>query len=566
MVLKKLYLLAILLTISRLVVAQDIEQIQKAKPLTITGGFSANSSLYNCWGMDSRQDPFFWQLAANVNFNFYGVVNMPFSAYFAKKNKRYQTPSYKIYGISPKYKAVTVHLGYRNMTFSNYSLSGLTFYGVGVEYTPKDSWLSASAMYGRFFEAVEYGDTAKNQFKDPSYERWGGGFSITAAGKNKELKLIMFKAADRKGSISDPPKEMGITPAENFILGAGGKTQVFQKVSVSVNYTLSAYTLDTRMPEKEFQHYTYLNNLGSIFTPRFSSSFHKALESSIAYQGNSFSAGINYKRVDPGYSSLGSTFIENDVEDILLNLSKSFAENKVNISGSIGQQRNNLTNDKQTENRRVASSISASWSISQKVNLNGNYSNYTTTTQPTLINLTDSVKYFQINKNASVNFTYSTGTETRQHSFSLMVAQQKASSLNRSATLRISNDNDIMNVNVSYLSSWPQINLTGNLSVQGFWLTNGMGTTKNFGPNASIGKSVLKNMLKLTLAYGLNKTEAIDGKGTITHILRLNGDFQLAKKQKLQLQASYMQRENPSNTGVLSPKELQASLSYQYSF
>lgn len=547
------------------VIAQDISQLQKAKPLVVTGGFSANSSLYQSWGMDSRQDPYFWQLVANINFNFYGVVNMPFSAYYAKENIRYQQPEYMIYGISPRYKSITLHLGYRNMTFSNYSLAGLTFLGAGIEFKPTDFWLSASVMYGRFFKAVSV-DSAKNHFKDPSYERWGGGFSVTATGKNKELTLIMFKAVDKLGSIPDPPAETGITPAENFIVGVAGKTQIIQRVTFGVDYTLSAYTSDIRTPKKVFEQYTYLNNLGSLFTSRYSSSFHKALETSIGYQGDNFSTGITYKRIDPGYASLGSTYIENDLEDIVITMSKSFAKNKVNFSGNFGQQRNNLVKDKQTESKRVIGSISMAWTINQMFSVNANYSNHTSSSLPTLINFTDSVKYFQINKNASLNITCNKGNETMRHSAFLMLAVQKATSLNRSATMKIMNDNNMVNTSLSYQTNWLSIGLSTAMSIQSSWFNNDLGTTKNYGPNLLISKNLLKNKIKLSLSYSYNVTKLTENNRSSTHIVRLNNDFQINTHQTLRFQASYMQRKNAEKTGSLSPKELQASLVYQFSF
>lgn len=567
MVLKKnIYKIIVLLLLSSSLAAQDLEQIKKAKPLTIAGGFSANTTLYSAWGMDSRQDPYFWQLTANINFNFYGIVNMPFSAYLSKKNTRYQQPSYKIYGISPRYKSVTLHLGYRNMSFSKYSLAGLTFFGAGIEYKPTNKWLSASAMYGRFFKAVEYGDSTKNEFMDPSYERWGGGLSVSASGQNKELTILVFKAFDKPSSIADPPSELGITPAENFIVGLAGKAQIIQRISLSAEYTLSAYTKDVRMPEKEFLHYTYLNNMGKIYTPRYSSSIYNALESSINYQGNTFATGINYTRIDPGYTSLGSTFIENDVENILLTMSKTFAENKINISGNIGQQRNNLIKDKQVENKRLVNSLSIAWALSKQLNINGNYSNYTSSSQPTLINFTDSVKYFQINKNTSVNISYSKTTETTLHSINVMLAQQVASSLNRSATQKLSTDNNMLNTNISYQVSFPLSKFAGTFSFQNSWFTTNLGTTKNFGPNIAISQELLKSKVKLLFSYNYCITQPIENKSNSTHTFRLNGDFQAFKHQTIRFQASFMQRNNASTTGHLSPKELQASLTYQYSF
>ncbi|MFT3738788.1 MAG: hypothetical protein QM786_08510 [Breznakibacter sp.] len=566
-ILNRLLVISILSVATGIVSAQDIEQVAKSKPVKITGGLSANTSLYGAWGMDSRQDPFFWQMVANMNFNFWGVVDMPFSAYFAKENVRYQQPSFSQFGMSPHYKSVTLHLGYRNMTFSPYSLAGLTFLGAGIEFQPKDSWIKANAMYGRFFRAISATDSAQNRFRDPSYERWGGGFSVTASNKKNELSLIVFKAADKPGSIPDPPASYGIAPAENLVIGIGAKAQVIPQIFVSADYTLSAYTADLRTEEKDFQKYTYLNNLGGLFTPRYSSSLHKALETSVNYNGGTFNAGITYKRIDPGYASLGSTFIENDLEDVLLNLSKSFANNKFTLSGNVGQQRNNLDGDKQTENKRVIGSANAAWSVNQSLNINANYSNFTSNTQPTLINFTDSIKYFQINENTSLSLNYNKGTAKLRHSVSLMVALQKATSLNRSATQSLETNNNMVNTSVSYQAGFPQKGLAATTSFQNSVFKNGLTTTRNYGPNIALNKELLKNKLKLTLSYGYNKVQLSgEGKNSGTQIIRFNSDFQAGKHQSLHLQTSYMRRKDAEKTGTLAPRELQASLSYQFTF
>jgi len=549
------------------VVAQDVEQVIKSKPVKVSGGFSANTSLYQAWGMESRQDPYFWQLVANMNFNFYGVVDMPFSAYFAKENVRYQQPSFNLVGMSPRYRSVTLHLGYRNMTFSPYSLAGLTFLGAGVEYQPKDSWIKASAMYGRFFEAVPVNDTVSNRFRDPSYERWGGGFSVTASANKNEITLIVFKANDDPGSIPEPPAGYGITPAENLVFGVAAKAQVVPQIFVSADVTLSAYTADVRMQEKEFQEYTYMNNLGHLFTPRYSSSLHKAWETAVNYTGSTFQAGICYKRVDPGYVSLGSTFIENDLEDVLVNLSKSFANNQLTLSGNVGQQRNNLDGSKQTENKRLIGSVTAAWSVSAALNLNANYSNFTSDTQPTLINFTDSVRYFQVNENSSLNLNYSKGSEQRRHNISLLLALQKATSLNRSATQSLETNNNMVNSCLSYQIGFPQKRVTATLALQNSVFKTDVATTRNYGPNLALNKELFGNKLKLTWSYGMNLVQIVgDGKKSSTQIVRFNSDYQVGKHQSLHLQTSFMRREDADKIGSLAPRELQASLSYQFTF
>lgn len=250
----------------------------------------------------------------------------------------------------------------------------------------------------------------------------------------------------------------------------------------------------------------------------------------------------------------------------MVTFSKSFAQNKISVSGNFGEQFNNLSNEKQTENKRVIGSVNVAWNITQSLNVNTNYSNYTSSTLPTSINFTDSIKYFQINKNASININYNKGGETVRHGVSLMVALQKASSLNRSATMRLTTNNDMVNSNLSYQINWPKNGFATSLSMQGSWFINELGTTKNFGPNLSANKDVLKSKVRLTISYGFNVTQLADNKNSSTHIVRFNCDYQVGKRQTLRFQSNYMQRKDALNTGSLSPKEFQSNLVYQYTF
>jgi hypothetical protein len=548
--------------------AQDIEQVVKAKPVKVSGGATASTSFYDVNGEEDMRDPYFWQVMANINFNFWGVVDMPFSAYFAKKNVRYQQPAFHQFGMSPKYKAVTLHLGYRNMTFSNYSLAGLTFLGAGVEYNPKDYWLSGSAMYGRFFKAVpSVTDSTQNTFEDPSYERWGGGFKITGKKNNQEVSIIVFKAADRANSIPDPPAGSNIAPAENFITGISAKNRITSDLTLRLEYTLSAYTADIRNEEKRFDQYTYLNNLGSLFTPKYSSTMGKAFEAQVDYQVDFIALGISYKRIDPNYKSLGSTFIENDLEDILFNISKPLFKKKLNLSGSLGQQRNNLDGNKENEDKRVIGTANAALTVSKSINLGVNYSNFTSSTQPTLINFTDSIKFFQINKNASFNISYNKGNDNIRHAISLMMAIQEGRTLNRSATQEIETGNDMINGNLAYNVSFTPISTSVTVSFQASQFKTDINKTTTLGPNFSVNRSFLKSKLNASLSYSYQVSKLPENMQNNNQILRLNADFKIDKFQSVNLYASNLFRTRTGNDGSRSKiRELQAGLTYQFTF
>lgn len=563
----RLTCLLFLLAIGGYVSGQDLEQVLKSKPVTVRGGLSTSSSVYNTWGMTSRRDPYFWQLNANINFNIYGVLDVPFSASFSKANQQYQQPSFKQFGASPHYKAFTVHLGYRSMTLSQYSLSGLTFLGVGAEYKPSDFWLNVSAMYGRFTKAISPADSLRQMYEPVSYKRMGSGLKLIFLPKNQTFELVFFKGWDDANSLHDTSSIHGITPADNFILGFASRNKLSDKISIQTEYSLSAYTTNTNTPLKQFDKYSYLNNLGNLYKPRYSSSIGHAYSVGLTYQGSVMGYGITYKRVDPGYQSLGSTYIENDLEDVLFSVNSSLFKNKVTISSSLGQQRNNLDNDQQTVSKRVIGSANVSYLISQSLNCNVSYSNYTTSSQPTTINFGDSIRYYQINKNTSVALNYNTGSSEVKHGVSLVVAYQDASTLNQTATERLRTGTTMVNSNLSY-----QLNMVKQATAitVAFQQTNyKAGTSENnsFGPSLSLQKALVKNKLKLTGSYGYQATTQSGANGGSASIFRLNANIQVHKRHALRWSSSYSVRNQSSSAGIQThTREFQSALQYQLSF
>ncbi|HEX2970287.1 MAG TPA: hypothetical protein VHO46_14405, partial [Bacteroidales bacterium] len=130
---------------------QDIESIGKEHPLKINGGLSANQIFYDAAGSESRRKQYTYYLAGNLVFNLYGW-SVPFSYTYSNQQSSFQQP-FNQYGLHPRYKWITAHIGYSSMTFSPYTLNGHQFMGAGVELTP-GSKFRFSAMYGRLQKAV----------------------------------------------------------------------------------------------------------------------------------------------------------------------------------------------------------------------------------------------------------------------------------------------------------------------------------------------------------------------------------------------------------------------------
>ncbi len=90
--------------------AQNLEQIGKKNPLTISGGLSVNQIGYAVSGIESRRDPYSFYASGNVNFNLYGW-SVPLTFTYSNQQGSFQQP-FNQFGLHPTYKWITGHFGY----------------------------------------------------------------------------------------------------------------------------------------------------------------------------------------------------------------------------------------------------------------------------------------------------------------------------------------------------------------------------------------------------------------------------------------------------------------------
>src|SRR5690606_30555610 len=89
---------------------------------------------YGTSGIASRRQPFSWYITGAPVVSIYGI-SFPFSMTVSEQERRYAQP-FNRYGVSPRYKWLTLHAGYRNVRFSDFTLAGVNMLGGGVEINP----------------------------------------------------------------------------------------------------------------------------------------------------------------------------------------------------------------------------------------------------------------------------------------------------------------------------------------------------------------------------------------------------------------------------------------------
>src|SRR5690606_28696525 len=98
--------------------AQDLEQLTSARAFDVSGSVETRAVFYNANGISHRYLPFNYLVSGSPVFSLYGV---DITVYFRlSRQQNAFTQPFNQFGLSPHYKWVTVHAGYRNLHYSSF--------------------------------------------------------------------------------------------------------------------------------------------------------------------------------------------------------------------------------------------------------------------------------------------------------------------------------------------------------------------------------------------------------------------------------------------------------------
>ncbi len=546
----------------------DKAWIYAKKEVKISGGLSASSTFYYSEGISARRDPYYWVISGNIGIR-YKEFSIPFSVNFSSQNSGYTRPQpFNQIGLSPKYKFITFHLGYRNINFSEFTLAGNIFLGAGIELNKENFPLKIIVLGGRFAKAFKPEDVNSNLAKSyPSYERWGYGTKITLEKDNKSLSFILFKARDNPSSVPDSlATSLGIKPAENLVVGTTAKLPIGKSINFSGEYAISSFNPDIRLPEYKLDEYSYANNLGGLFTPRVNSQYNSAFLGSLDYTYKIVRVNTTYRRIGPDYKTLGSTFLNNDFEDITLGISWQMLKNRLSVSTNGGVQRNNLSGKQLSELLRIVGSVNLSFQLNQKTNLTANYSNYNSSTQLTafVFNSTndvrpDSLLYLQVTNSAGFGMNYKIGSDKSRKMLNANINFQDARDNKKSNT-------QFYNINTGYSTMITEYKLNINSGLNYSANINPKAKIENFGPVFTISRPVVKDKIKVSFTTSfLNTFTNGNFTGNIFNN-RLSANYTWRKRHSFTSDLVYLMRETQQSGVAKSFKEVRFGLNYGWSF
>lgn len=543
--------------------AQDVESIGKNKKeiIKINGSVSLGSWFYNASGIEQRRTPFSWYLSGAPTVTLAGF-SMPFSATISEQERSFQQPFNQV-GVSPYYKWAKLHLGYRNIVFSDYTLGGATFLGAGVELTPKK--LKLAAFYGRLRRAIDE-DTSVQFTLLPSYKRMAKGFKIGYGSSVNFIEISALNSRDELGSAQIALNSI-IKPEDNLVFGIKQQWQVFKKFSFGADVAVSAVTYNKLLGTENLDslgadvaQFGFLNNYLYINA----SSLAKLAGHAFAnYQGKKWSIKMMTKMVEPDFISHGANFIQDDVLQHTISPSFSMFKQKVNLGLSGGIQKDNLDNKKKATTERIIGSANINFRPLKRMIAMLSYSNYGTNQSSGAIQLNDSIRMSLVNAtyNASLAYQFPSKTTSSQLSFNF----QKSDVLDRNEITRLFSQSNIHFYNLNYSIGINKIktNITVgcNLSDVDAYQNN----VQSLGIVLGLKKAFLKNKLRFNTSFNYQKRYV----NTITngYIFSNNTDLDIQIKSKHQIGFGIGFMKNTTSINSFRVfNEQRARLNYGFNF
>jgi len=576
--LQSILFLLFLFVFVQAVSAQNLEGISKQKPFKVSGGLGLNYT--STFTNDSNRVPMpaFWGVNLNLNFSVYGI-SVPVSAVFTN-GKVSMTHAFSQFGISPQYKWATLHLGYRQYSYSPFTVSGQTFLGAGLELRPGK--LRLGVFGGRLRKAVEV-DTTRlfeqnipgsyplniytengNNYYSPqaSYSRVAWGIKLGFGTETNFVDFIFFKAHDIKSSLAIQSKALEIHPEENVVIGINVFQRLFKHFSFGINSAASIYTYDTDASAL-ITDIPFSNLANKIITIRSTTQLQWAGEATLNINYPQFNLLTSYKRAEPNFKSMGITSFLTDLNLITVQPSWSLFKQRVRFSNVFQYQSDNLNKYKQFTTYRMLLNSSVSLNLTNQFGVDFNYNGNTITQEkntglsPSLLQLS------QKSSSVTVSPRYIISKVNYSDVVSLVssLTDIKNHQLNGS-------DNNISNT---------YITLNNTLSLaKGYWsITSGgnfnsaitsLNKLISYGFIAGISKSLLKN----TFTLSNNNTvlwNKLDGNSNGTTVsVDLNGIYNFLTRNTVNIGFNYLYSPANGIYNLHDFNQIRLMVSYQYNF
>ncbi len=544
--------------------AQDIGRLDFRNPIRISGSVNLQLEHYSASGIELRRKPFSWMLSGSPTVTVLDVP-IPLTVLFSNFENRFYQP-FNQYGVSPRFKWVTLHAGYRNVQFSPFTLAGHRMLGGGFEANPGK--LRAGFMYGRLAKSTEL-DSA--QFANPlafrpvpTYTRMAYAGKVGFGSERNYVDVSFLKGWDRAGSLGMHLRD-SVAPAENVAIGLSWRMTVFKDISWQADLGISHYT-DNSFADKLMLDSTYpsvVRRLTDAFSTNISSRLLAAGETRLSYQGRIVGMSVQYRRIDPEYQSMGAYFFQSDVEQYSVAPSLRLLNGRLLFNGNAGFQRDNLYRQKLATSERFIGMVNINYMPTQAMGVNFSYTNFGVTQNPLRTSPGDDI-FKQVSRLVMLTPYLNLADEHAVRSLQLIASYQSLNSPVK--TINTAPDQHTLFGTAVYSHTWLRRQLSVNASANFNRTDLAAGAVGSFGGGVGATAPLWKRQLTLTTGATYN-SNTFNG---VANGYTLNGNAGVSarfwKRNTVQLSVNYLKNESNDQSAIQSFDETVIRMGYGISF
>ena len=453
------------------------EETSKGRKLKLNGNFSFSHDMFSYSSNDATFTAYRPQSSsrfmASTSIS-YGRFSLPFSFSYALQQGTYgynsPIPSefrlkdlmsfYNQLSFSPTYKSFQAYIGTQVPKFSELTSGDLPVFGGGFDWKPKK--IRISAFYGIAQRGINSDSLLNVQ---GAYKRTSYGAKI-GLGKEEGTHLYLIGLRHQDDPNSAVITNYEIKPQDNTVISVDQNLVIAKKFFIKNEIALSAYSKDIN--ESTLESDSFKLNIHpfirELYTPRFSSSYGAAANSSIGFNGANWSLKFVNRIFSPDYRTLSFPFLQTDRLEYTIDPAFSIFKGRFNFQGSYGQRTDNLLNNKIAKATSTLLSVIINGRFTNNWTYNFTHSNFGI--QNTMAN--DTLRLNNINQNYSVGSTLVFPRKKINHIISIMWSQSAFEDYNIVSGAQ--SDNETQTYMFMYSASLVKVPLT--ISITGTHLRN----------------------------------------------------------------------------------------------
>lgn len=537
---------------------QDLEAIGGQKPFAVNGSLDVRGIGYTANGIAARRSPFMYMISGSPVFSVYGI-SIPLYFTYSEQERSFRQP-FNQFGMSPTYKWATLHAGYRNITFSPYTLAGHTMLGAGAELNPGK--LRLGFMAGRLNRATTI-DTTTGILQPYSFSRHGYAARIGVGTDDNHFDLSFLSAKDREQDFKGDLAVSEVRPAANVVLGGDLKLTIAGKLFVFADGGISVYTGDRYSTVALFTDSArIINTINRLIPLNGTSEYYIAYSGGLGYKEKNFSLKATYRYVDPEFRSMGAYYFQNDIKNLTVSPTVNALNGRLRLMASIGIQDDNTKKQKQATTRRVIGLTNLSWDINEKLGLDASYTNFSSNSEPVVALVQNKYLLTQTTANISVSPRIILAGAANTQMILLSYNNSNLKDVNEETKSENNINSTVALLNYSITLNQPGLTLMTGLNYTVNKLAQG--DIANTGFSLGAAKAFLKNKLQVGTQNSYIISAMAQGK---SNIMSLGGTavYQPLPKHRVNLRVNSLKNTYPEGTGT-DFSELTAELGYTLSF